>query len=361
MNVKILILTRYGRLGASSRLRSLQYLPFFEKNGIEYKVEPLISNLLLERKYKTGRYGFMSLIQAYCSRFFKFRAVKEFDLVWIEKEAFPWMPYVLEKLFLKKTSYILDYDDAVFHNYDLHCNFLVRFFFGKKHDNLMKYSTLVTGGNSYLTHRAKEAGATWIENLPTVIELQRYQVVAESLKYNSPTKIVWIGSPTTVKYLYLLESSFIELAKKFDFELHVIGGNCSMPGVKIKCHPWQEDTEASAIATCDIGIMPLLDSPWEKGKCGYKLIQYMACGLPVVASAIGANCDIVDDGQNGFLASSPDEWFTALSSLLGSPALRQKMGRIGRSCVENRYCLERTGPRFVELLNIAVERKQCAV
>jgi glycosyltransferase involved in cell wall biosynthesis len=126
-----------------------------------------------------------------------------------------------------------------------------------------------------------------------------------------------------------------------------------MAGVEVECVPWTEASEVAAIAECDIGVMPLFDSPWERGKCGYKLIQYMACGLPVVASSVGVNGQIVQEGISGFLADTAQAWVTVLAKLLADAALRQRMGHAGRLRVEQEYCLQVTGPRLVGLLRSA--------
>jgi len=120
--------------------------------------------------------------------------------------------------------------------------------------------------------------------------------------------------------------------------------------VQIEVIRWDEDTEVQNIRECDIGVMPLLKAPFEMGKCGYKLIQYMGCGLPVVASNVGANVEIVRDGVTGFLVSTPDDWFDALKKLLINRDLRLQMGADGRKRVEEKYCLQRTGPQLADLL-----------
>ena len=112
---------------------------------------------------------------------------------------------------------------------------------------------------------------------------------------------------------------------------------------------WSEDTEVDAIQSMDIGVMPLPDTPWARGKCGYKLIQYMACGLPVVASPVGVNKEILEHGVNGFLAESDAEWRTAIEALISDPDLRRRMGAAGRKKVENEYSLQVWGPRVANL------------
>lgn len=352
----ILALTKYGRLGASSRLRSLQYKRYLVDAGYGVTVEELLSDRLLNARYKEGRYGFIDLFFAYVRRFELLRSRSNFDLVWIEKEALPWLPAWIELSFLTDVPYVLDYDDAIFHAYDLHRFWIVRKLLGRRLDKLMRNATLITAGNCYLAERAKAAGAPWVEVLPTVIDLERYHV-AETLTSPEVLRIVWIGSPSTVRYLAALGEPLRQLALEIPFVLRVIGAqNFNLPDIDVELIPWSEDSEVNAISSCAIGIMPLLDSPWERGKCGYKLIQYMACHLPVVASAVGANIDIVDDGINGFLVNDSEEWVRALSRLLRSRDLRTVMGHAGRARVEERYCLQKTGPRLVELLRGVTEK-----
>jgi glycosyltransferase involved in cell wall biosynthesis len=349
-SIKVLLLPRYGRVGASSRLRSLQYLPVLADAGVQVTTQALITDDMLQDKYDVGGYRFGELLLGYLTRLKLLTQRHNFDVIWIEKEALPWMPAWLEIALLRNVPYVLDYDDAVFHNYDKHRNPWIRRLYGHRLDHLMKSAALVVGGNDYLAQRARDAGAPWVEILPTVIDLERYRCRTDLV--NDVTRIVWIGSPSTVGYLQILKEPLKALAKLHDFELRVIGGGAvDMPGVQIKSVAWSEETEAESILTCDIGIMPLLDSPWERGKCGYKLIQYMACGLPTIASNIGVNAEITLDGETGFLASTSQEWFTALDTLLNDQALRIQMGRIGRQRVEREYCIQQTGTKMAELLH----------
>jgi glycosyltransferase involved in cell wall biosynthesis len=131
-------------------------------------------------------------------------------------------------------------------------------------------------------------------------------------------------------------------------------GPINLPGVPVELIDWREDTEIEDIRRFDVGIMPLPDEPWARGKCGFKLIQYMACGLPVVASPVGVNSEIVQDNVSGFLATSTSEWVDALNVLLDSVETRRKMGAAGRQRVQEKYCLTVTAPKLVEVL------EQCA-
>jgi glycosyltransferase involved in cell wall biosynthesis len=360
--MRVLSLTKYGRLGASSRMRSIQYMPFSVRAGYEVVSQALLKDELLIKRYSTGNYGFASLIQAYLARATMLLERRSFDVIWIEKEALPWFPAAIELMLLSGVPYVLDYDDAVFHSYDMHQSRMVKKFFGSRLDRLMSKATLVTAGNRYLAQRAIDAGASWVEVLPTVVNLDRYPIRlylqnCANSSVPSVLRIVWIGSPSTAHYLELLHEALKELATRMPFILRVIGASgVRIPGVIVETVEWTEDTEVDSISSCAIGIMPLENSPWEKGKCGYKLIQYMACSLPVVASAVGANIEIVEDGKNGYLVRSTDEWVVALRTLLESPGLRAEMGKAGRARVEENYCLQKTGPRLVELLRVASKK-----
>lgn len=357
--MKVLLLTRYGRLGASSRVRLLQYLPYLEDAGMQVTVQSLLSDDMLRLRYARGRYPAAALLGAYWKRCVALLGCKEFDVVWIEKEALPWWPLWLEARLLRGSAYVLDYDDAVFLAYEANRRTWVRRCLGGRLARLMAGSALVTAGNDYLADYARRGGAPRVMVVPTVLDLARYpppSVAAQGTLPARPLRVVWIGSPATVHYLDLLAEPLRALALRTRFVLRVIGGGAiQMQGVSTEVIPWSEDSEVNAIGECDIGVMPLVDSPWERGKCGYKLIQYMACGLPVVASNVGVNPQIVQDGVNGFLARSEGEWIAALERLCGDQALRARLGLAGRRRVESNYCVQQTGPRVASLLRSVVE------
>lgn len=352
--MRLLVLTRYGSMGASSRMRTLQYLPWLESASWSYDVAPFFTDEKLKGRYRTGSYEFPAIFGAYFHRIVRMTRRHRYDLIWIEKEALPWLPVSVERWLLGGVPYVLDYDDAVFHNYDLHSINLVRQVFGRRLDKLMAGASLVVAGNRYLAKRAADGGAVRVEIIPTVIDLLRYRALARS-PVEAP-RIVWIGSPSTVRYLQLVRAPLEALSKEVSFTLRVIGGGAfEIPGVKVEILPWSAETEAAAIGECEIGIMPLEDSPWEKGKCAYKLIQYMACGLPTVASPVGANVDVVIDGETGYLANDAATWVQQLKRLLLDPDLRMRMGACGRARVEQHYCIQQTAPRLIKLLSEVVQ------
>jgi glycosyltransferase involved in cell wall biosynthesis len=331
----------------------LQYLPALEAAGFSVHTHAMFDDATLTARYAKGGYGTRTLMACFAHRFAQLWCSKQFDLVWIEKEALPWWPLWLERLLLSGVPYVLDFDDAVFHHYDQHRLSIVRSIFGKRIDGLMAGAALVICGNDYLAQRARQAGSPRVEILPTVIDLERYQLT-KPMSRDIP-RIVWIGSPTTVKYLDMMRDPLIELARTTPFVFQVIGGQTEVQGVKTECLPWTESTEVRDLFNSDIGVMPLADTTWERGKCGYKLIQYMACGLPVVASPVGANSTIVHPAENGFLAADEQEWISSLGQLLADSKLRQQLGRHGRLLVEQQYCLQVTAPKLIVMLREVAE------
>lgn len=352
--MKVLFLNRYGRLGASSRLRSLQFVPLLQQAGIECITAPLTDDEALGGRYKRGRYGLTGLFRSYWKRFVMLLRRRDFDLIRIEKEAFPWFPAWFERMALSGVPYVLDYDDATFHRYDQHRSAFVRFALGRRLDRLMAGARLVVAGNRYLASRATEAGAPWVEIIPTVVDMERYQPMRPDRVDDGIVRVVWIGSPSTARYLQILAEPLRQLSARKKFKFRIIGGSeIDLPGVDVEFISWSEEQEVDLLRECDVGVMPLFDLPFERGKCGYKLIQYLACGLPVVASPVGVNVEIVKVGEVGFLAESALEWEEAIGRLLDDAALRARLGSAGRLLVERNYSLQGVAPRLSSLLKMA--------
>ena len=357
--MNLLLLPRYSHLGPSSRLRCFQFLPSLWQAGIECTVQPLFNDALLSSKYKKGNYALVAVLAAYFRRIGQMMRRHRFDLVWVEKEVLPWLPARIERAFLGGVPYVLDYDDAIFHNYDLHKNSFVRFFLGKKINQVIQGAALVMVGNDYLASYAHQARAPWVEIVPTVVDLERYSGFVNQIELGNKTEefvVGWIGSPSTTRYLALLANPLAKLSNIFSLRLRVIGGgDVKIPGVKVENLAWHENAEVSMLKGCDVGVMPLTDTPWERGKCGYKLIQYMACEKPVVASPVGVNTKIVQEGVNGFLAHTEEDWMKALKMLIANPEMKKQIGQNGRKIVERDYSLQCMAPRLIELLRKAVK------
>ena len=349
--MKVLMLSRYGRLGASSRMRFYQYLPWLESAGISITAAPLFSDGYVQGLQQNTK-SLFEAAQAYVGRVQALLRSRRFDLLWIEKEALPWLPAWLEKVLLSgAVPYVLDYDDAVFHYYDQHRNPVVRALLVGKHPSLIQSAALVVAGNAYLAEFARAAGAKQVELVPTVINLERYPLATIDLaKMDGPPCIGWIGQRATAACLIPYAPLFKGLAADGLVRFSAVGIDAPSLGLPMDAVPWTEQTEVVSISGFDIGIMPLMDGPIERGKCGYKLIQYMACGLPVVASPVGVNRQIVQHGVNGFLAETLAQWEDALRTLASDASSRQRMGQAGRRKVEQQYCLQITAPILTDLL-----------
>jgi glycosyltransferase involved in cell wall biosynthesis len=352
--MRILALTRYDTLGASSRVRFYQYLPYLAEGGIEIETSVFLSNAYLAALYQRRGRRLRHIAMAFFRRLPALCKARRFDLLWIEKELFPWLPALAETL-LKRLGvpYVADYDDAVFHNYDRHRNPLFRALLGRKIDQVMRHAAIVVAGNPYLAERAWEAGARRVEIIPSVIDLNRYPEPKFSRPRNpsEPVRIGWIGTPSTATFLRPVRVPLQRVADAPDLRLVLIGAGDTDTGISgAERLAWSEEREYELLDKLDVGIMPLADLPWERGKCGYKLIQYLACGKPVIASPVGVNAEIVEPGVNGFLAASDGEWTEAIETLASDAALRERMGRAAREKAVRGYSLQSQLPRLREIL-----------
>jgi glycosyltransferase involved in cell wall biosynthesis len=360
-DMKVLLLSRYGRLGASSRIRFYQYIPYLESHGVEVTASPLFSDKYLRHLYSQKSRPLKEVIKSYVSRCAKAPVISGYDLIWLEKEFLPFFPAWLENLLhFCGIPYVVDYDDATFHAYDRHPSRFVRAMMGSKIDRVMRRGVLVIAGNDYLADRARGAGAKRVACLPSIVDTDKY--TAPLPRSQDVFSIGWTGSPSTARYLNPLRTALSEVCGGSKGRLVLVGsGSVELSGVPLEIRPWTEETEIADIHSFDVGIMPLPDDSWGRGKCGYKLIQCMACGRPVVASPVGTNRRIVDDGINGFLAETEEDWVRALRTLRDDRALRIKMGKAARRKVESEYSLRINAPRLLALLRGAVEEtSECA-
>ena len=353
---RILVLSKYTKLGASSRLRIHQYQLHFERAGYQIEYMPLFDDDYLESLYSSKKRREKRFKYIY-RRFADLIRMSVPDVIWVEYEVFPWVPWFLEKLLIPKNIPIIcDYDDAIFHQYDLNKNPLIRVLLAKKIDKIMRYSALTIAGNEYIQKRAVSAGAKKTAIIPTVVDTRRYkQKSIEGFKQS--TNVGWIGTPVTwsaygeEKYRDLRDllneshATFYAIGAKQEYEKHG----------SLVVKPWIEAQETDEICRFNVGIMPLTDTPWSRGKCGYKLIQYMACGVPVIASPVGINTTIVENGVNGYCANNREEWHYYLYKILSDSELAFSMGQAGRAKIEREYSLEVWAPRLCQLIDSVIK------
>jgi glycosyltransferase involved in cell wall biosynthesis len=329
-------------------VRTYQYQEPLAQKAIEMTILPLFEDDYVRALYGRTARGTAALA-AFVRRFRRLLDVADYDAIWIEKEMLPWLPASMELALLPRgIPVVLDYDDAVFHRYDMHRSAVVRSILGRKLDRLMERADLVMAGNDYLADRARRAGAKWVEIVPTVVDLERY--VPSPPRATDVVTVGWIGSPSTAHYLDIVKPVIDDLARERSVKAIAIGARADqVADSRFSAVPWSEETEVESLRACDIGIMPLADTPWERGKCGYKLIQYMALGLPVVASPIGVNSLLAGSG-NGLLANSATEWHNALKTLLTDAKKRLALGAAGRKRIEDGYSLQQWAGRVAALI-----------
>jgi glycosyltransferase involved in cell wall biosynthesis len=343
--VNFLYFSKSSFIGPSSRYRIYQYLPYLREAGVEVTVAPLFKEgwfRILDMRQAPLRLlarVLYSLIRLFV-RIKDVLKVGRYDLYCFEHQAFPYLPAFLEKISkLINPNMLLEFDDAIFLT-ALH---------RRKIPKLIAMSQHVIVGNDYLRDYALEFNPH-VTVIPTVVDIERYPT-KQDYRAQGKVNIGWVGLAYNLPYVQRLERTFQKLkAEVGDFIFTVIcSRGLSIDGVKTVFKPWNYDDEAKDIGTFDIGIMPLPDDEWAKGKCGLKVLQYMTCGVPVVASPVGVNQEIIKDGENGFLAVTDNEWLEKLVLLVRNEELRRKLGQKGRETIGNHYSLKQWGPKVASL------------
>jgi len=359
--MRTLFLTSYDRTGSSSRYLVHNYLEFYEQAGMECAVSPLFDDRYLgfgTLDRPTGIAEVMRHFPYYLSRVLnRLRHVltsSKFDLVVFEKELLPYFPYGLEALLRRlQSKTIVLLDDATYVYYRQHPYRLVRFLCRHKIERIMGTATHVIVWNEQLARYARQFN-TNVSVVNSGIDLRRYRIKPYQdgrVTLGQPTVIGWIGAPALFPYIRALEDAFRELSSRYEAEFHVIS-TCDYVSRSIRTvnKRWSIETEVDDLQSLDIGVMPLPDDEWTRGKSGVKAVQYMGVGVPVVSSAVGTATDLIQDGVNGFLATSTQDWVDKLGRLIESPTLRREMGLRGRQTVETTYSIQAVAPRLIKIL-----------
>jgi glycosyltransferase involved in cell wall biosynthesis len=348
--MRVVAFTKYGAQAASTRQRLLQYLPALRDAGIHVDWYPLLGDDYVRGLTQGTKPSKLSIARHYADRMGQIAAARGADALWIYAELFPYLPAAFERLaFAGRVPVVYDFDDAFFHQYDQAPRPLVRRMLSGKLEPLLRGAAICACGNAYLQDYADRfCDRTVI--LPTVVDTDAY--VPSPREQDRSLSIGWIGTPSTWQYVQAILPLLAELAAEHGLRVRVVGAGAGaeadgFDGLDLVS--WQEETEITEVQRMDIGIMPLPDESWARGKSGYKLIQYMACGLPVVASPVGVNAEIVVPGETGFLARTTEEWRNALVTLLNDAATRRRMGENGRRRAEASYSLKYCAPKMVEL------------
>ncbi len=322
--MKVLFLTQSGALGPSSRYRVYQLLPHLR--GIDCDVSPAIDDDFYRNIYLSGHGSKLAALRAtWKRRRADLRRVGDFDVVFVQKGFFPGLYAGIEAAMAARRPLVFDFDDAIWLPREGGSPLLRGLHRDRAVQDILRCATAVIAGNDFLAEYARRFNAN-ITVVPSAVEVTRYYPRAAG-----SAVVGWIGSRTTMPYLRSLTDVFRQLC----ITPRVIAAGT--PDFPADFHLWRLETELDELAKLGIGLAPLPDTPWERGKCGVKILQYMACGIPVVASPVGVQRDLVRHGVNGFLAETPEQWRDCLRELLGDPALRQRLGAAGRASVMERY------------------------
>ena len=350
--IKVLGLSLYGPQAASPRYRLMQYSPGLRAHGIDLEVKSLLDDDYLRKTFGGGTYPALKILNDYLERMTLLFQQRDYDMAILHLELFPFLPGIVKSRLLT-IPYIYDFDDAFFLKYRADRFKRVSFLLKDKFNPIVSRAAAVMAGNSYLVDYAGRWNPETLL-VPTVVDTDRY--THEPSKTDKIFTVGWIGSPSTSVYLSELVKPLADVAQEAPVRFIVIGGSCpEIRGVDVVHVPWSEETEVRMINTFDVGVMPLFDDEWAKGKCGLKLIQYMACGVPVVASPVGANLDVVDAGC-GFFAENSVEWRDSLQRLRDNLALRCSMGENGRKRVEDLYSLRAMLPIVANTIKLVATK-----
>ncbi|MEA3345409.1 MAG: glycosyltransferase family 4 protein [Chloroflexota bacterium] len=354
--MRVLFLTKYSPLGSSSRYRVYQFLPYYEAAGLDcfvanFHTDGYVRQFIGMRDWRPKARRLPYLVSRYLRRLRCCLQAGRYDLIVVEQEVFPLLPVVFDSLLFRVAEdVVVEYDDAthIYHQRLLDSP-LLRSLLSSKVPTLMARSAGVVVGNQYLAAYAQQHNPN-VLLAPTAIDTGRYRVKrAEGFSPPGSACIGWIGTPLTVSYLDEIADALRSLAVRYDITLKVIGAPAfQIAGVPVVAIPWRLETEVEELLSCDIGVMPLTDDDYSRGKCGAKLLQYMSVGIPAVASPVGVNQEIIEQGRNGFLAQTTKEWVEGLEQLITDVNLRRKLGSAAREKVERDYALSTISARLIE-------------
>lgn len=351
---KILFLSPYPFDKApSQRLKYEQYYPFIEKAGFEITTSSFVDEAFWKIIYNEGN-SFLKAVHAlkgYFKRIIDLVTIRKYDVVyvhlWVTPLGIPFFEWLFS-VFAKKIVY--DIDDLIFLGHTSDANKKSKFLKGKsKAIYLMKKANHVITCTPMLDEFVKKYNSNTTD-ISSTINTDTY-IPKSTYVLRKKVVLGWSGSHSTSKFLHLLDGALLDLKKELDFELLVIGdSDFKLNGINVNAISWSASTEVHELSKIDIGLYPLPDEPWVYGKSGLKALQYMALGIPTIATAIGANFRVIESGENGLLVKSDEEWKTAIISLIKDEKLREKLGKQARTHVVNNFSLHANKHKYLEIL-----------
>lgn len=337
----------------SQRFRFEQYIPYLEQQGFTCNIHPFYNERAWKIIYAKGQTTAKAyhVLLSFLRRILLMFQLRNAQHIFIHRELShvgpPFFEWFLAKVLGKKIIY--DFDDAIWlPNYSDQNARFQRLKMYKKVHYIMKIADKITAGNMYLKRYAENYNSE-VLYLPTTIDLNYHSTNPIA---NKRLVIGWTGSHTTAKYLDVLIEPIEKLSQKYDFDFVVISNE--NPRFKLnnfRFIKWTKESEIEDLNTIDIGLMPLEDNIWTQGKCAFKILQYMALGKPCIASSVGANKDVIIEGENALFSYSDEEWYAKIETLLINAELRKKLGKTALKTVKEKYSVEANKKLYLNLFN----------
>lgn len=365
--MKVLALASYPVEAAATRFRLQQFVELLAARGITLSIHPFLDSQLFKQLYRQNSWPrtAMGLALSSLRRLKDMAALRKADVIFIQREAMMFGPPMMEWVAAQvlKRPMVLDLDDATYVSYTspTYGGLGKVLKWSGKTDDLIKWATVVTCGNRGIAEYVSSKG-TQARIIPTVVDPNVFRPNSDRTS-GDQIVIGWIGTHSTFPYLESIFPVLSDLAGRHKFRLKVVGAgkdSVNLPGVEVENLPWEIDREVQDFQSLDIGLYPIdasLYSGWAAGKSGFKAVQYMAVGVPYVATPVGGSAEIGEEGTTHLFATTSEEWRRALETLLSDAEQRQKMGAAGRRHVIEHYGLEAQAGKLADVLREAANRK----
>jgi glycosyltransferase involved in cell wall biosynthesis/SAM-dependent methyltransferase len=353
--LRVVALASYPDEAACTRFRIAQFIELLGERGADVRLLPFLTTSAFRRLYDPRQWlrTMLALGVGTLRRFTQLLTVYRADVIFVQREAMLLGPPVLEWFVARvaRRPIVLDLDDATYLNQSSVYGRITRFLKAqRKTDRLIDWASVVICGNDWIADHVRSRGKVAAVVMPTVVDTKAFVPVEKD-----PTRVPvigWVGSHSTTEYLKAIVPVLARLRQEFEFRVRVVGAAhpISIPGVEVESLPWQRDREIHDFQTLDIGVYPLPDDMWAKSKSGLKAIEYLAVGVPFVASPVGVVASAGLAGTTHFLASTEQEWYESLGILLRDPQQRKRMGGAGRAYAVEHYSVEQVSDVLDQIL-----------
>lgn len=354
---------RPGR-SPSQRFRFEQYLNMLKENGFDFDFSYLIPEKYDKKFYSQGYYfaKFLVMLNGIFIRIKDILSANRYDIIFVQREAFMTGTTFFEKQFSKsKAQLIFDFDDSIWLSNVSDGNRNLEWIKDyAKTGKIIELADQVIAGNRYLKNYALHFNPN-VQIIPTTIDTHYHKRNAASNANKTCVCIGWTGTSTTLRHFKLIIPALNKIRDRFgnsvEFKV-IVDTPYDEPSLNIRSTTWNKNTEIGDLSSIDIGIMPLPDDDWARGKCGFKGLQYMALEIPTVMSPVGVNTEIIEEGRNGFLATTENEWVEKLSALVLSKDLRKQIGEEARKTVVEKYSVESQKGNYISLFRKLADQKK---